>query len=452
MIIDINYDSSVTFAPAAFKADIANAVQFLESEFNNPITIAIDVGFGEVDGHPLSAGALGQSTTFLQQYSYGQIQNVLGGLPASDPTSGGTLELPTAEAKALGLLADNGSLDGYVGFNSSSPFNYAGTAVAGSYDFVATVEHEITEVMGRLSLLNAGHFSALDLFRYSGPGVHDFNPAQSAYFSTDGGQTNLDNFNTNPGGDFGDWAGSAGNDAFLAFMNPGVIGTFSPADIQEMHALGYTSPSTTTPPPPPPTPPGILEALTPSQEIDAMYVGYFDRAPDYNGVVFWEGQYTQALGNGQSTDQALTNIANAFRPQPETMALYPFLVIDHPLDANSASDVANVETLVADVYANLLDRTVNAATDLGAQYWVKQLLSNEMGLGQSVLAIANGAQGADAQCVMNKMIVSDYFVEKAHAAGMASTSAENHIVLVGVSADPATVTAAEAKIDSFFHV
>ena len=66
MIININYDSSVTnlntpgnaaFNPtlfAQYTGAVNAAVQFFDSTFTNPVTINIDVGYGEVGGQPLS--------------------------------------------------------------------------------------------------------------------------------------------------------------------------------------------------------------------------------------------------------------------------------------------------------------------------------------------------------------------------------------------------------------
>ena len=263
LVINIVYDFSVNNAPNGFKVAIAAAVQYLESQFAAPITITIDVGYGEVAGQGLVSGALGESTTSLASFSYAQIKNALSAyatssgdlsvsanLPANDPTNGGIFEISTAEAKALGLLASS-TLDGSVGFSSSLPFDYSLNSVAsGSYYFLGVVEHEITEVMGRISMLNSNAFSVLDLFRYSAPGTESFVGAQSAYFSLDGGKSNLDSFNTNPGGDFGDWAASAGNDAFVAFTHAGVVNAFSAADIAVMNTLGYaasSAPASTVP-------------------------------------------------------------------------------------------------------------------------------------------------------------------------------------------------------------
>jgi hypothetical protein len=221
------------------------------------------------------------------------------------------------------------------------------------------------------------------------------------------------------------------------------------------HAVAYTiNPSAPSA--------GILEALTPAEEIAGIYVGYFDRAPDPHGFAFWEAQYGTSIaaapvGLSLSTDQALTGIANLFAPQAETLALYPFLA-SGPLSPNSQADVTGVEALVSSVYQNLFNRTVNGATDSGAQYWVDSILNAGLPLGQAVLSIANAALGADAQVLLNKVIVSDYFVAATAAAGLGASSApatlltEAHAVLVGIGADAASVALAEAKIDAFVHV
>src|SRR5271166_137241 len=136
LVIDISYDSSVDNAPAAFKAAVADAVAFFESWFTNPITIHIDVGYGEVGGQALGAGDLGESLTSLDNFSYAQIkkragsgrdvcrpETAVGTLPSADPADG-NYWVATAEAKALGLLGASSSVDGYVGFSSTAPFAY----------------------------------------------------------------------------------------------------------------------------------------------------------------------------------------------------------------------------------------------------------------------------------------------------------------------------------------
>ena len=272
LIINIIYDSSANSAPAAFKTAISYVVNLLEATFTDPVTINIDVGWGEVGGQALG-GALGASIrAAAPAYTYSQVRNALisdgnssvdatavASLPGSDPTNGGNFDIGTAVAKALGLLSPTASgADGWIGFtNISNTFTFDpnNRAVPGQYDFIGVALHEISEVMGRVAWLGnfidyANAYSVMDLFRYSAPGVHRLVGGQSAYFSIDGGQTNLDNFNTNANGDFGDWAASAGNDAFLAFSNSGVTNALTASDITLLDAIGW---NTTNSPPPPPT-------------------------------------------------------------------------------------------------------------------------------------------------------------------------------------------------------
>jgi hypothetical protein len=80
--------------------------------------------------------------------------------------------MASADEKAVGLVPDNTSLDGYVGFTSApNTFGYGINSAppAGEYYFVGVVEHEFTEVMGRTSDLDfSGAYSLMDLFRYAG--------------------------------------------------------------------------------------------------------------------------------------------------------------------------------------------------------------------------------------------------------------------------------------------
>ncbi len=251
-VINVIYDSSANSAPAAFKSAIQSAVQYLESVITTPITVNIDVGYGEVGGQALDSGALGESETYLDSYSYSSIKSALANidpsaassLPASAP---GAMWVATAEAKALGLAGASSNIDGYAGFSNVDPFTYDpnNRAVTGEYDFIGVVEHEFTEDLGRIDLFGANiggtpnSYSLLDLYHYTSPGVHTYTGTTANYFSVDGGITNLDNFNTNPNGDSGDWAASAGNDSFLAFSSTSKADLVSQADITEMNALGY---------------------------------------------------------------------------------------------------------------------------------------------------------------------------------------------------------------------
>jgi Bacterial Ig domain len=253
LVININWDASVANAPVGFQTGVESVVSYFESHFSNPITITIDVGYGEVMGSALGAGALGESESYITSTSYSALEaalvknaNAIGdtaaaaSLPATSPVNG-TYYLTTAEMQALGLTSSSG-VNGYIGLSSSYSwcFNDANGVPAGQFDFFGTVAHEITEVMGRLMFAGSGgEYSPLDLFHYSAAGVRDFSGSTAGYFSADGGTTNLGNFNTNSGGDYGDWAGSVGNNAFLAFSNSGVVNPVTANDLTEMNVLGW---------------------------------------------------------------------------------------------------------------------------------------------------------------------------------------------------------------------
>jgi len=195
LIININWDSSVANAPAAFKTDVMQVVNYYESHFSNPITITIDVGYGEVGGYSLGSGALGESITYFDQVSYAQLQSALvenlnangnsaaaATLPATSPVSG-QWWVSTAEAEALGITSASNNPDGYVGFSSAAnifAYDDSNGVPSGQYDFTAVVAHEISEVMGRQMFDGTNAFGTgasydpLDLFHYSAPGLRDF--------------------------------------------------------------------------------------------------------------------------------------------------------------------------------------------------------------------------------------------------------------------------------------
>jgi hypothetical protein len=278
--IDINWDSSVGNAPSAFTSDILAAVNFLETQFTNPVTITIDVGYGEIDGQLLSDDDLGESEANTVPVSYASLlaavnanannptaESVLAELPATSPVNGASYYVTTAQAKALGL-ADPGSdgTDGWVGFADASQFTYgdtntSGTVAAGTYDFFATAVHEITEDMGR-QMGTTSRFgddlSLMNLLDYSAPGTRDFSQTTPGYFSLDGGTTDLGAYNTDPSGDWGDWGASVTDNSFDAFATPGVLEAVSTNDLTEVAALGWDpagSTGTTPPSTPPSTPP-----------------------------------------------------------------------------------------------------------------------------------------------------------------------------------------------------
>ena len=262
MTVNLVWDPSVAKAPSGFKSTVMAAIQFLSGYFSDKITININVGFGEVDGSPLGATALGESNSYLTSLPYdlmsGALSNaattttdvsVLAALPAGAPVSGATYWTTTAQAKALGLISPTDpSVDGSIGFSSSAPFTYGNVAsiASGTYNFYAVVLHEITEVMGRQLLTGSTlggapkSFSLMDMLHYSAPGVLDFTQSAPGYLSPDGGVTSLGAVNTVSGADAGDWSSAVTNNAFDAFSSPGVVNAITRNDLTLLDAIGYS--------------------------------------------------------------------------------------------------------------------------------------------------------------------------------------------------------------------
>jgi hypothetical protein len=262
VIININYDSSVTpQIQAELEPAVNAAVAYYEHVFTNPITITVNVGWGEVDGQTITGGALAESQSDHDtDLSYSQVYAALandrntednvvafGSLPASDPTDNPLAQYDTtsAEMEALGLSDSNvgPANDLYIGLNSSVAWTFdpSNRAVSGAYDAIGAIEHEMTEVMGRVGSLGTydgiNKYTILDLFRYASAGERQLSPGLG-WFSIDG-QNLLKEYNDPRfGGDAGDWNSQYQGDSY-GFGATGAISRVTDIDLQEVNVLGY---------------------------------------------------------------------------------------------------------------------------------------------------------------------------------------------------------------------
>ncbi|MEM9249273.1 MAG: DUF4214 domain-containing protein [Pseudomonadota bacterium] len=101
-----------------------------------------------------------------------------------------------------------------------------------------------------------------------------------------------------------------------------------------------------------------------------MYIAYFDRAPDAEGLAYW--------GTRLNDGMTYAEIARSFFVQDETVARYP--------DPNDSA------ALVDSVYANVLERE---ADDLGRAFWIGELDNGNVTRGEFILAIIDGAKNFD---------------------------------------------------------
>lgn len=259
LIINPTFDSSITSLSNA--AQVEAAINYANGQyqtlFNDPITI--NITFKSNPGTSI----LGQSNTSLQfTGGYAATKGALAAdsksaddataianLPVADPTGGKNFIASFAEAKALGLrAANNAATDGTVTLGAGFTYTYDpnNRAVSGAIDFIGVVEHEVSEVMGRIGILGntlgtgQNLYDPLDLFGYTGPGALNLLPNQNGVnFSINGGATLLKLYNNGSnGGDNKDWA-SGTNDSYNAFSSSGVKDDITPVDVREMDVIGY---------------------------------------------------------------------------------------------------------------------------------------------------------------------------------------------------------------------
>jgi len=173
--------------------------------------------------------------------------------------------------------------------------------------------------------------------------------------------------------------------------------------------------------------------------ITALYVGYFDRAPDPAGLQFWIDQ----IDDGRE----FNTIAADFAASPEAVALYPYL---------TTPDVSSPAVFVTNIYANLFGRTPDQE---GLDFWTGVLEDGSVSVADMIEAIIMGARDdADAgtfdkSVLDNKVEVGlDFALETGNVPGFefdAAAKAAAVAAVNGVTEDEATVAQAKAATDAY---
>ena len=262
MYFAVNFDSSVANAPAGFKACVNAACQYYDALFTNTVTVSVNVGWGEVAGQSLGAGGIGASLSNYTTLGYSQVVSALTAqgapgsstLPQTAPTAAAsTLVVATSEARALGLASSSSTIDGSIGIDSTATWLFDPTQAkalpSNALDVMGTLEHELSEVMGRVSNLDQNEIGILDLFRYAASGTRQLTTGDPSYFSINGGATALGYFNNfqtgDKNGDLADWVESVVTDSYGAGA-PGILGPVSSVDKTLMAAMGWTTTAAST--------------------------------------------------------------------------------------------------------------------------------------------------------------------------------------------------------------
>lgn len=269
LTINLSFDPDSTYQAAGLapddipvmKAACTYAANQFTSRYSDPITVNINV--------TASAGTsdFGSSTAQLDSVSsYNNLRAAFAGdskTPddATTISNGGSLPsgadpigtphmylVSRAQAKALGIRADDQQNDGTFNFGGGNQWTYDpnNRKVAGKFDFIGVAMHEFSEIMGRTSVMGddlgtgTPSYVAFDLFHYTGAGTRGLSKGPGRFFSFNNGTTLLIAFNdfTANQGDLQDWAGPA-PDPFNAFGPPNEQDDLTEVDLQTMDVIGY---------------------------------------------------------------------------------------------------------------------------------------------------------------------------------------------------------------------
>lgn len=126
--------------------------------------------------------------------------------------------------------------------------------------------------------------------------------------------------------------------------------------------------------------------------VQKLYIAYYGRAADAAGQLYWADQLDLA-------DGALVGIIDAFANAPEAQALY-------------GSGTTPAERITV-LYQNILGRAPDPA---GLDYYVGEVNSGRLSLGNTALAILNGVQGDDVPLANNRLSVANAFTSQVSSA------------------------------------
>lgn len=143
-----------------------------------------------------------------------------------------------------------------------------------------------------------------------------------------------------------------------------------------------------------------------SQDIQGLYIAYFNRPADFLGLQFWEKAVTAANGD-------INGVASAFAASNEYKSMY---------EGKATAEIIDT------IYLNLFGR--HAEPD-GITFWGNALDNNVLNIGNIAYQIMKGAQNDDKIAITSKIAAAEAFY------GALDTSAE----IVGYSGDAANAVA-----------
>lgn len=325
MIINTTITGS---APSGFADAVATAVHYFENTLTNNVTVNLTFNWGTTSDTAIAQTRLGANIYEVDYTSWAAAMlanaqsagathdNLIAAqsLPATSPFPISKVLVPYQLATAIGLSfsgvsADPVTTDATITLNSSLAYTFDvnNRAVAGKYDAIGALEHEISEALGRIAGIDGfsndtGQTSAtldspypLNFFRYSG-GIALSSSYSSSFFSLDGHRMLMSMGESQS--DLGDWASGITGDA-VGYAQKGVASLFTAVDLQAMSAIGWHVASNAT--------------LYVTNNQDTFYASgaTIEVRPSLTGLSFYgdintvnlgAGAYADIFGNGNSVN------------------------------------------------------------------------------------------------------------------------------------------------------
>ncbi len=164
-----------------------------------------------------------------------------------------------------------------------------------------------------------------------------------------------------------------------------------------------------------------------ASDLQQLYIGYFGRAADQEGLNFW-------LGAINNDGLSLANVHAAFVNSDEYSAQYEGLTASQK---------------VAAVYQNVLGR---AADTEGAAFWTKAIEDGTITEDQLIEGLLSGLSTKDAQAISNKIVVANYYTSAKGDAYNEASKAESGAIIKAVTDKLGTVGDALTEVGKLVGV
>ena len=186
-----------------------------------------------------------------------------------------------------------------------------------------------------------------------------------------------------------------------------------------------------------------------AQDIVALYIAMFDRAPEKEGLDYW----LKEANSGKSLAEIANEMAAAAKQFPD---MYPQYANYDPNDPDSVKAVINK------VYKILFNKDATTDPD-GVNYWVNEITSGKMDLGTAIVTLEKAAMDylnddkdpaakAAAEAFENKIKVAEKVADTLQSADINHDGKPDfelfQDIIKNVSNDPTTVTEAENVLDN----